>query len=95
MRILGRDKIDEFVRTHSEIRSKVLSWLRDVENAQFKSHHDIKALFSKASIIGKAENIVIFNIGRNYRLEAKVNYDIGVVTVNRIDVHSKYDKWTY
>jgi len=94
MTIVGRKLLTEFTKKHADVRSKLKTWLKDAEEANWKSHHDIKDLYPKASIKGTKENVVIFNIGKKYRLEAKVDFDVGVLVVSRIDTYSDYEKWS-
>ena len=94
MTIVGRKLLTEFMKKHADVRTRLQAWLKDAEEAKWQSHHDIKHLYPGASIRGTKENVVIFDIGRKYRLEAKINYKLGVLVVSRIDIHSDYEKWS-
>jgi mRNA interferase HigB len=91
MRIVGRDKLDEFCAAHPDARKWIESWISDVESARWKTSHDIKNRYASASFL--ASNIVIFNVkGNHYRLETKIAYNTGVVVVQWIGTHAEYSK---
>jgi mRNA interferase HigB len=94
MRVVGRELLDVFIKKHSSTKQRLLNWLYIVEKAEWATPHDIKITFPKVSILGTEEHIVIFNIGRNYRLKAKINYFRKVVTISKLGSHSEYDKWS-
>lgn len=92
MQLIGKDLLMTFKDAHSDARSHVNAWEAEVENAEWKTPHDLKARFPKASLPGKRQ--VIFNIcGNKYRLWVKVAYNIGVVIVKAIGTHKEYEKW--
>lgn len=91
MRLLGKPKLDDFVRRHADIRSAVEAWICEVEAAEWRGPADIKARYPSVSFL--SENRAIFNIkGNKYRVEAKVNYEIDVVLVTWIGTHAEYSK---
>ena len=92
MKIAGKKLLYEFKQNHADSRGPLNSWLKEVENAEWKSFYDLRNKYSSASKIGKS--IVIFNIkGNRYRLEVKIEYKIQVVLIKRIGTHSEYDRW--
>ena len=69
----------------------MLDWHKTVEQANFATSADVKALFSSASIL--PNDRVVFNIkGNTYRLVVHVPYHRGRVYIRFIDTHSEYDK---
>ncbi len=91
MRIVGRDKLDEFSGTHADVRSWIETWLAEVQAAAWANTHDIKARYASASFVG--ENTVIFNVrGNNYRLEVTVAFKTAIVVVAWIGTHAEYDR---
>ncbi|MDR2423970.1 MAG: type II toxin-antitoxin system HigB family toxin, partial [Prevotellaceae bacterium] len=54
------DIIDNFVKSHANIKNAVQRWLQIVEKAEWKSHADIKTDFPSADYVGKER--YVFNI---------------------------------
>jgi mRNA interferase HigB len=93
MRIVGRDKLDEFVGAHADTRPWVENWLAATEQAQWRTPHDIKDAYVSASFLGG--NVVIFNVkGNRYRLEVLVAYQTRTVFVRWAGTHAEYTKRT-
>lgn len=98
MRLIGKDKLDDFKKQHADARKRVDLWVYDVIAARWKTSQDIKLRHASASFL--SENVVIFNVGGNsYRLETAVvyatdDYD-GIVNVKWIGTHAEYSKRTY
>lgn len=91
MRIVGRDKLDEFAGAHADARSWIENWLSNAEAAQWKTSQDIKQSYASASFL--ADNVVIFNVkGNRYRLEVQIAYKTGIVVVRWIGTHGEYTK---
>ncbi len=91
MRILGRDKLDEFAGAHADAKSWIENWIADTELAVWTTPQDIKNQYVSASFL--ASNVVIFNVkGNRYRLEILVAYKTGTVVVRSVETHAEYSK---
>ena len=91
MRIAGREKLDDFVRAHADVRAWIENWIADTEKAQWRTSRDIKNSYASASFL--TGNVVIFNVkGNHYRLEVLVAYNTGVVVIRWAGTHAKYTK---
>ncbi len=91
MKLVGRDKLGEFVQKHADARRWVEAWLAEVERTIWRTPHDIKQHHTTASFL--AHNIVIFNVrGNNYRLEVQVAYKTSTVVIRWIGTHEEYTK---
>jgi mRNA interferase HigB len=91
MRLIGREKLDEFTKAHADARAWIENWIADVEAALWRTPQDIKSSYASASFL--ADRIVIFNVkGKRYRLEVQVAYNTGVVVVKWAGPHAKYTK---
>ena len=91
MRIAGREKLDDFVRAHADVRAWIENWIADSEKAQWRTSRDIKNSYASASFL--AGNVVIFNVkGNHYRLEVLVAYNTGVVVIRWAGTHAQYTK---
>ena len=91
MRIAGREKLDDFVRAHADVRAWIENWIADTEKAQWRTSRDIKNSYASASFL--TGNVVIFNVkGNHYRLEVLVAYNSGVVVIRWAGTHAQYTK---
>jgi mRNA interferase HigB len=91
MRVVGRDKLDEFCAEHANARDWITNWLADTEAAQWRTPLDIKRSYAAASFL--ADNLVIFNVkGNHYRLEIQLAYKTGVVVIRWVGTHAEYTK---
>lgn len=92
MQLVGKETLDTFKNDHPDSRSQVEAWEDEVEDANWKTPHDLKAAFQKVSLPGKGQ--AIFDICWNkYRLWVKVAYNTGIVIVKAIGTHKEYEKW--
>ena len=90
--VRGIGALHNFILKHVDCSGAIKSWLKEVKNDQWNSFHDIKKKYASASNLG--EKVVVFNIkGNCYRLEVKVNYQLGVVLIKRIGTHDEYLRW--
>lgn len=91
MKLIGREIIESFATEHADTRGPLRSWVVEVETADWRSSHDIKARYASASFL--ADNVVIFNIkGNSYRLVVQVAYKTSVVVVKWVGTHAEYSK---
>jgi mRNA interferase HigB len=92
MELVGKEILSAFKNEHPEARSQVEAWEVEVEDADWKTPHDLKSRYPKASLPGKQQ--VIFDICWNeYRLWVKIAYNTGIVIVKAIGTHKEYEKW--
>ncbi len=94
MRLVGREKLQEFQRRHADARSWISAWVAEVEGAGWRSPQELKERYPSASIIN--DQVVVFNVkGNSYRLEIRISYQAQVVSVGRWGTHTEYDRWTW
>lgn len=92
MKIIGREKLYEFKKKHSDAVSQIDAWEAETENAEWETSQDIKRRYASASFL--ADNHVIFNIkGNSYRLKIQVSYKTKIVIIKNVGTHSEYMKW--
>jgi mRNA interferase HigB len=60
--IRGKDIIDNFIKNHADSKNALQRWISIVEEAEWKSHVDIKADFPSADYIGN-ERYVLISVG--------------------------------
>ena len=91
MRIVGRQKLEEFTAKHADARPWIENWIADAELSEWKTPQDIKGKYASASFL--ADNAVIFNVkGNRYRLEVLIAYRSGTLVVRKIETHAEYSK---
>lgn len=91
MKVVGRSRLDAFLKRHADARRWIECWLTDAEAVTWCTPHDIRAQYSSASFIHP--NIVIFNVkGNSYRLETTVAYKSQTIVVNWIGTHAEYNQ---
>jgi len=91
MRIWDKELLDKYADKHANIRSSLQHWIDFVEEAEWKSHNELKMDFPSVDYIGKGK--YIFNIqGNNYRLIAIVVFIQGILKICFIGTHAEYDK---
>lgn len=93
MQLVGKEYLDDFKKKHADTRSWINTWVTDVESSDWKTPQDIKDKYASVSFPKGAVKVVIFNVkGNSYRLETKVAYNSGIVSVIWIGTHAEYDK---
>ena len=99
MEIIGRRKLDKFAQRHSTARSALQRWYALMEEGTFTSFVDLRETFPQADPVpikaGEKTALTVFNIGRNVRLIAFVEYEDQVVSIMRVLTHDEYNrgKW--
>lgn len=91
MRIVGKKRIDKFIKSHANSRSSLRGWMAIAESVQWQTPQDIKNEFASASFL--SNNRVIFNIGGNkFRLIVIAIYVQKTLIVTWVGTHAEYDK---
>ena len=91
MKLVGRNRLDEFCGKQADARGWIENWVADVEAAEWATPHQLKARYSSASLLGKG--LAVFNVkGNSYRLEVMVAYKTSTVVVLWIGTHAEYDE---
>jgi mRNA interferase HigB len=91
MRIYARETLEAFWENHSDSKSALEVWYREVKNSIWETPNDILNRYSFASVL--TGNRVKFNIkGNRYRLVVKINYNKKIVFIKFVGTHAEYDK---
>lgn len=94
MLIVGLKKLEIFAKKHTDTKTALKRWVASVQEASWKTPHDIKERFRSADFL--SDNRVIFNIkGNHYRLVVKVRYVDDVVRIDWVGTHAEYSKKTF
>lgn len=93
MKLLGKELLNGFKVIYADAQSQIESWEAEIQEADWKTPHHLKARYPKASILGNQQ--VVFDICRNkYRLLVKISYKNGIVLIKKIGTHKEYNKWS-
>ena len=91
MRVIARSMLRAFWEKHADAEVPLKTWYKIVENADWNDAHDVKKIYSDASIIGN--NRVVFNIkGNRYRIVVYVIFKFKKVFIRFIGTHHQYDR---
>lgn len=91
MRVFTKGTLRAFWQRHPDSIRALEGWYDRVENADWESPPQLKADYPSASILG--DNRVVFNIrGNNYRLVARIDYQLKRVYVLFVGTHAEYDR---
>ena len=87
----GRDLLAAFAKRHERARKSIAAWVAEVEQATWKTSHDVKQRYPTADPIGA--NRMVFDLkGNDYRLVVVTQYVAGVVVVRFVGTHAEYDR---
>ena len=91
MKVLGKNKLEQFYKKHTNSKSALIAWHKDTCDSNWLSPQDIKNRYRSADFL--SNDRVIFNIkGNNYRLVIQVRYQHGVAIVLWVGTHAEYTK---
>lgn len=90
MLILKKSAITAFAEAHPGCKDELMAWHRVVKDSKWAKPNDVKKTYIKASILKRGR--VIFDITRNYRLVAHINYQAEIVFIRFIGNHNEYDR---
>ena len=91
MRIISTKNLKDFWEQHPDAKGPLEAWVDEAKHAKWKSSHDIKERYPKASILGNKR--VVFDIkGNDYRLIVSIAYRFGAIYIKFIGTHADYDK---
>ena len=92
MKLIGIKVLDDAASAYPQVKKQLDVWRSLIEEAEWKTPHDLRAQFGKADILGGKQ--VVFNIKGNYfRLLVKVDYQAKLVMIERFGTHAEYDTW--
>jgi mRNA interferase HigB len=81
----------KFWENHRDSEQYLKTWYDTVLNANWKSPHDIRNTYAKASILNNGR--VVFNIkGNSYRLVVRFNFEKEWAFIRFVGTHNDYDK---
>lgn len=91
MVILSKRMINAFTDVEPRSSDALLHWYKHCKSANWSNFAELKQTFRSADFVGNER--YVFNIkGNNYRLIAKIHFDIRTVYILFIGTHVEYDK---
>ena len=60
MELIGTRLLQSFKNQYPDVKDQIDAWTREVERAEWRTPHDVKNSYPKASLIGNS--LVVFNI---------------------------------
>lgn len=90
MRLLGTNRIDEFIKKHPDARSALRRWQKLIVETDYKSMSELKKTFPHADYVkGKT----VFNVGGNkVRTITVIQYEITQVIITEVLTHEEYSR---
>ena len=91
MRVIGKEKIENFWKRHGDAENPLVYWFSIAENGKWDTPHELLDRVPNVRVIGNSR--AIFNIGGNmYRLVAAINYQLKIVQIRFVGTHGEYDR---
>ena len=91
MHIISQKKIKDFYRKHPETEQPLKSWYSVAKKAEWKTLHEVQAIYNTASILKQGR--VVFDIcGGSYRMVTWINCKGKRIYIRFIGTHKAYDK---
>ena len=91
MRIISKRALREFWEEHPDSQQSLLSWFREVEQADWSTPAQVLDRYPNASIVGRDR--VVFRIRHNdYRIVARIFYPGRMVYIRFVGTHREYNR---
>jgi mRNA interferase HigB len=92
MNIIFSSKLEAFYQNQPKSKNLLLSWTKRIKVISPKHFIELRESFQQADQVGE---LTVFNIGSNYRLIARINYQSQQVIIREILPHKEYErvKW--
>jgi len=91
MIVAGKKILFKFRDEYDDVRSQVDIFIKELEDASWKSPNQLKERYPNASILGN--KCYVFDLkGNKYRVVVKINYEKQIALIKWADSHKEYDK---
>lgn len=92
MILVGKKLLHNYKKDNPETKTELDVLEAEIEDAQWKTPHDLRSRYARVSIIGGKQ--VVFDIcGNKHRLWVEINYKNKIVITVKIGTHKEYNKW--
>lgn len=102
MHIIGKEKLNKFAQRHPNARSALNRWSNLIQEGTFGSIVELRQTFPYADPVparsglfsqaGERTILTVFNIGRQFRLIAFVEYKKQRISIRHILTHDEYTR---
>ena len=92
MKLVGMDIIKEAQKRHADAAKRLSAWKAEVasKTTAWASFQEVRERYPKTDKVGDR---YVFDIGgKRFRLIAKINFEIGLVSIRWFGTHAEYDK---
>lgn len=93
MRLLGKDRLEKFIKQHSWAESALRRWQKLMTETDYKNIMELRNTFPSADFV---EGKTVFDVGGNkIRTITTIEYGIRQVLITHVLTHKEYDrgKW--
>ncbi|PZO39390.1 MAG: hypothetical protein DCF19_14210 [Pseudanabaena frigida] len=92
MKIVFFNVVEKFSERNPDSQKLLLSWSKRIKVISPKHFVELREFFQQADQVGE---LTVFNIGSNYRLIARINYESQQVFIRNVLPHKEYErgKW--
>lgn len=90
MRIISKKTLVNYWATQPTAKAALQAWCRESKRALWAGPSDVKASFTKASIL-KSRRVVFNILGNDFRLVVSINYKAAIVYIRFVGTHKEYD----
>lgn len=91
MLIINKELINTYILTYPNAKKYLTAFSKTVSDATWKTPHDVKLTYPKASILGN--RLYVFDIHANhYRLLAEINFQFLKMELKWFGTHAEYDQ---
>ena len=91
MRVISKSALRDFWERHPAAEQPLLSWFREVEQADWSTPAQVQERFPNASIVGSDR--VVFRIRHNeYRVVVRIFYPARIVYIRFVGTHREYNR---
>ncbi len=93
MRLLGQNRLEEFIKKHSNSESSLRRWQKLIIESDYKNIVELRRTFPTADYV---DGKTVFNVGGNkIRTIVIIEYGIRQVLITHVLTHEEYDteKW--
>jgi len=92
MVIRGHRTIEKFTRKHANARKALARFVTLAEQAEWKHFPDVKNTFPATDYVPESGTLIFDVGGNNYRITARVDFDLQTMWVDSVQTHAEYDK---
>lgn len=81
MQLLGKLRLEIFVREHQQARAPIAAWQLEAEDASWESADEVLTRYVDAVV---ENDHLLFSLRRIYKLDVKAEFKQGVLVVERV-----------